>query len=353
MTEDHEAWEAGASKGEPCWGGIEQASPDHSRCKVLHAHGMVHIDRKIAHGSFPPPRHMEGLRWQREPSSSGKHLKEDGIEKVADEGPGGSNTGFIRPLPGRRITLLWLCTFCFMDYKGKKPRGSRTGACLNGPLALIEQDPGTAAIRVKRSHTLIVSSRAGSMWPRAFWQFEGCCGKSEAMPAADSFNGCRTLQQVSHSGVTTLRMRGSKGHFKQEKGTSREAHVAVRLAALGRLPQRVEVGKRGNRRPEGDAIVAKATDLCRQRNACQRVLMGIDLGYGVHDAGRAISFSTCLARRLQHWGSRVAVERSRGCSLQESLHDAADQQSLFGLLHCSSDGTTHILHQDFACSGKC
>ena len=209
---------------------------------------------------------MEGLRWQREPSSSGKHFKEDGIEKVADEGPGGSNTGFIRPLPGRRITLLWLCTFCFMDYKGKKPWGSRckiTGACLNGPLALIEQDPGTAAIRVKRSHTLIVSSRAGSTWPRAFRQFE-----SEAMPAAYGFNGCRTLQQVSHSGVTTLRMRGSKGHFKQEKGTSREAHVAVGLAGLGRLLQRVEVGKRGNRRPEGDAIVAKATDLCRQRNAC-------------------------------------------------------------------------------------
>ena len=178
-----------------------------------HAHNMVHIDRKGVHGSLPPPRHMERLRWQRQPSSSGKHLKEDGIKKVADEGLGGSNTGFIRPRPGRRITLLWLCTFCLMDYKGKKPQGSRckiTGACLNGPLALVEQDPGTAAIRVKRTHTLIFSSRAGSAWPRAFRQFEGCCGKSEAMPAADSLNGCRTLQQVSHSGVTTLRMRGSK-----------------------------------------------------------------------------------------------------------------------------------------------
>ena len=41
-------------------------------------------------------------------------------------------------------------------------------------------------------------------------------------------------------------MRGSKGHLKQEKGTGREAHVAVGLAALGRLPQRVEVGKGGN-----------------------------------------------------------------------------------------------------------
>ena len=194
-----------------------------------------------------------------------------------------------------------------MDYKGEKPRGSRrkiTGACLNGPLALIEQDPGTTAIRVKRSHTLIVGSRSGSTWPRPFWQLEGCCGKSESMPAAYSFNSCRTLQQVSHSGVAPLRMRGSKRHLKQEKGTSREAHVAVRLAALGRLPQRVEVGKGGNWRPEGEAIVAEATDLCRQRSACQRVLLGIDLGHSVHDAGRASALATCLARRLQHWGSR-------------------------------------------------
>ena len=73
------------SKGEPCWGGIEQASPDHRGCQVPHAHDMVHIDREVVHDSFPPPRHMEGLRWQREPSSSGKHFKEDGIEKVADE----------------------------------------------------------------------------------------------------------------------------------------------------------------------------------------------------------------------------------------------------------------------------
>ena len=165
------------------------------------------------------------------------------------------------------------------------------------------------------------------------------------MPAADSFNGCRTLQQVSHSEITTLRMRGSKGHFKQEKGTSREAHVAVGLAALERLPQRVEVGKRGNRGPEGDARVAKATDLCRQRNACQRVLIGIDFGHSVHDAGRASSFSTCLARCLQHWGSRGSRGAQQGKQpakekrqepkrkvKQESLHDAADQQSLFASL---------------------
>ena len=124
---------------------------------------MVHIDCEVVHGSF----RMEGLCWQREPSSSGKHFEEDGIKKVADKAPGGSNTGFIRPLPGCRITLLWLCTFCFMDYKEEKPwcRRKITGACLNSPLALIEQDPGTAAIRVKRSHTLIVGSRTGSTWP--------------------------------------------------------------------------------------------------------------------------------------------------------------------------------------------
>ena len=193
-----------------------------------------------------------------------------------------------------------------MDYKGEQPWCSRrkiTGACLNNPLALIEQDPGTAAIRVKRSHTLIVGGRTGSPWPRPFWQLKGSCGKSKSMPATYSFNGCRTLQQVSHSGVAPLRMRGCKGDLKQEKGTRREAHVAVRLAALGRLPQRVEVGKRGNWRAEGEAIVAKATDLCRQRNASQRVLLGIDLGHGVHDAGRASSLATCFARRLQHWGS--------------------------------------------------
>ena len=88
-----------------------------------HSHDMVHIECKGVHGSLPPPRHMEGLRWQRQPSSSCKHLKEDGIKKVAEEGPGGSNTGFIRPFPGRRITLLWLRTFSFMDYEGKKPPG--------------------------------------------------------------------------------------------------------------------------------------------------------------------------------------------------------------------------------------
>ena len=37
-----------ASKG---WGGIE-ASPDHRGCEMLHAHNMVHIDRKGVHGSY-------------------------------------------------------------------------------------------------------------------------------------------------------------------------------------------------------------------------------------------------------------------------------------------------------------
>ena len=81
-----------SGKGEPCWRGIEQA-PDHAGRKAPHAHDMVHIDREVVHGSFPPPRHMEGLCWQREPSSSGKHFKEGGIKKVADEAPEGSNTG--------------------------------------------------------------------------------------------------------------------------------------------------------------------------------------------------------------------------------------------------------------------
>ena len=124
----HGKWELcnAPSKEKPCWGGIEQAAPDYRGCETPHAHNMVHIDRKGVHGSLPPPRHMERLRWQRQPSSSCKHLKEDGIKTVAEEGPGGSNTGFIRPFPGRS-------TFCLMDYEGKKPRSSRckiTGACL-------------------------------------------------------------------------------------------------------------------------------------------------------------------------------------------------------------------------------
>ena len=95
-----------SGKGESCWGGIEQAG----RCKVLYAHDMVHIDREVVHSSFPPPRHMEELCWQREPSSCSQHFKQNGVKKVADEALGGSNTGFVRPLSGCR-TLLWLCTF--------------------------------------------------------------------------------------------------------------------------------------------------------------------------------------------------------------------------------------------------
>ena len=90
-----------------------------------HSHDMVHVEGKGVHGSLPPLRHMEGLSRQRQPSSSCKHLKEDGIKKVAEEGLGGSNTGFIRPFPGRRITLLWWHAFGFMDYEGKEPRSSR------------------------------------------------------------------------------------------------------------------------------------------------------------------------------------------------------------------------------------
>ena len=186
-----------------------------------HSHDMVHVEGKGVHGSLPPPRHMAGFSRQRHPSSSCKHLKKDGIKKVAEEGPGGSNTGFIRPFPGRRITLLWLHAFGFMDYEGKEPRGSRckvTGVCLIGPLALVKQDLCAAGLRVKRPNMLIFCSRAGSPRPRALRQFEGCSGKSEAMTTADTLISCRALQQVSHSGVTSLCMWSSEGHFKQEKG---------------------------------------------------------------------------------------------------------------------------------------
>ena len=143
--------------------------------------------------------------------------------------------------------------------------------------------------------------------------------------------------------------------FKQEKGTSREAHVAVRLAALGRLPQRVEMGKRGNRRPESDAIVAKATDLCKQRNAYQRVLVGIDLGHGVHDAAGPARFPLVLPDASSSGAPVVAVERSRGSNLpRRSTRSRSGRSSrkrctmllIFSLLLCSSDGTTHVLHQD-------
>ena len=40
-----------------------------------------------------------------------------------------------------------------------KKKSKVTSACLNSPLALIEQDPCTTPIWVKRSHTLIVGSR--------------------------------------------------------------------------------------------------------------------------------------------------------------------------------------------------
>ena len=63
-------------EGEPCRRRIEQAAPDHGGRKVPYAHDVVHIDREVVHGGFPPPRCMEGLRRQREPRRSGKHFKE-------------------------------------------------------------------------------------------------------------------------------------------------------------------------------------------------------------------------------------------------------------------------------------
>ena len=161
---------------------------------------------------------MEGLRRQRELRRSGKHFKEGRVKEVAYESPGGSITGFPCPLSSCRITLLWLCAFGFMYHKGEQPWCSCrdiTSACLGSLLALVEQDPGTNAVRVKRSHTLTVGGRAGSSWSGPFWQLNGGCGKSKAMPTTDGFNSCGTFQQVSHPGVTPLHMRGSEGYLKK------------------------------------------------------------------------------------------------------------------------------------------
>ena len=103
---------------------------------------------------------------------------------------------------------------------------------------------------------------------------------------------------------------------KQEEGASREARVAIRLAALGRPPQRMEMGKGGNRRPKGDAIVAQATDLSRQRNAYQGVLMGIDLGHGVHDAGRAKPWSAAVEAACQEEAPGAEAEGQAGSVAQ-------------------------------------
>ena len=97
--------------------------------------------------------------------------------------------------------------------KGSSP--GEISPALGSPLALVEQDPGTNAIRVKRSHTLTVGGRAGSSWPGPFWQLNGGCGKSKAMPTTDGFNSCGTFQQVSHPGVTPLHMRGSEGYLEK------------------------------------------------------------------------------------------------------------------------------------------
>ena len=83
------------------------------------------------------------------------------------------------------------------------------------------------------------------------------------MPTTDGFNSCGTFQQVLHTGVTPLRMRGSEGYLEKKQSTRREADIAVRLAALGGLAHRMEVGKGGDWRPEGEAILAQATNLSR------------------------------------------------------------------------------------------
>ena len=110
-----------SGQGESCRRRIEQAASDHRGRKVPYARDVVHRDREVVHGGFPPPRRMEGLRRQREPRRSGKHFKEGRVKEVAYETPGGSITGFPCPLPSCRITLLWLCAFGFMDHKEEQP----------------------------------------------------------------------------------------------------------------------------------------------------------------------------------------------------------------------------------------
>ena len=80
-------------------------------------HDVVHIDREVMHGGFPPPRCMEGLRRHRKLRRSGKHFKEGWVKEVAYETPRGSITGFPRTLPGGRIALLWLGALGFVDHK--------------------------------------------------------------------------------------------------------------------------------------------------------------------------------------------------------------------------------------------
>ena len=93
---------------------------------------MVHMEGKGVHGRLAATE-----AHGRAPLAAAAEQFLQASQKGRDQessrgGPGGSNTGFIRPFPGRRITLLWLRTFGFMDYERKEVRRSRckvTGVC--------------------------------------------------------------------------------------------------------------------------------------------------------------------------------------------------------------------------------
>ena len=76
---------------ESCRRRIEQTAPDHRGCKMPNPHDVVHIDREVLHGGFPPPRCMEGFRKLRR---SSKHFKEGRVKEVACKTSRGSITGF-------------------------------------------------------------------------------------------------------------------------------------------------------------------------------------------------------------------------------------------------------------------
>ena len=73
------------------------------------------------------------------------------------------------------------------------------------------------------------------------------------MPTTDGLNRCGAFQQMLHTGGTPLPMRAGKGNLESAR---RKADIAIRLAALGGLSHRVEVGKGGDCGQKGEAIVA-------------------------------------------------------------------------------------------------
>ena len=138
------------------------------------------------------------------------------------------------------------------------------------------------------------------------------------MPTTDGFNSCGTFQQVSHTGVTPLHMRGSERYLEKQQSTRREADIAVRLAALGGLSHRVEVGKGGDWRPKGEAIVAQATNLSRECNASSECFWGLILAMLCMMRAGPARLPLVLPDASSSWAPVVAVERSRGSSLPRS-----------------------------------